>query len=386
MADGAGAVTIECVGGIAHVPRGVWDALANPPDRAFDPFMAWDFLEALEAAHCACAEEGWTPAHLVARDSSGRTQGVMPLYAKDHSQGEYVFDHSWADAFYRAGGRYYPKLQSAAPFTPATGRRILTIDFAIERALAEGAIALTKKLRASSLHATFVERTQAERLVGAGLMLRTGLQYHWSNDGYATFNDFLAALSSQKRKNIRKERQRAQEGLTIRRLQGSAITERDWDFFYRCYIDTGSRKWGTPYLNRAFFSLIGQRMADRVVLFVADEDGVPIASALNFLGGDTLYGRYWGCVRHREFLHFELCYYQAIDLAIELGLVRVEAGAQGAHKLARGYAPVPTYSVHWIAHGGLRDAIGNFLARETPAMNDEIEELDQHTPFKKENP
>jgi predicted N-acyltransferase len=384
MADGAGATAIECVGGIDAIAREEWDALANPPHRPFDPFLAWDFLEALEASRCASSEEGWTPAHLVARDGGGRTVGVMPLYAKDHSQGEYVFDHSWADAFYRAGGRYYPKLQCAVPFTPATGRRILTEDPALEAGLAQAAAGFAKTLRASSVHITFVEPAQAQRLRDAGLLVRTGLQYHWANDGYRTFDDFLAALSSQKRKNIRKERQRAQEGLTMKRLEGAALTEADWDFFFRCYMDTGARKWGSPYLNRAFFRLLGERMADRVVLFMAEEDGRPIASALNFLGGDTLFGRYWGCVRHRDFLHFELCYYQAIELAIERGLARVEAGAQGQHKLARGYAPVPTFSAHWIGHGGLRDAIANFLARETPAMIDEIEALDAHTPFKKD--
>lgn len=384
MADDGGAtVHVDIADKLSDVPREAWDALANPPGRPFDPFLSWDFLEALEATSCASAEEGWTPAHLIARSDGGALAGVMPLYVKHHSQGEYVFDHSWADALHRAGGRYYPKLQCAVPFTPATGRRVLTDDPRIEAALINAAVTLTRRARASSLHLTFVEPAQAERLGALGLLLRTGVQYHWHNDGYATFGDFLAALSSQKRKNIRKERARALEGLTVRRLRGADIKPADWDFFFRCYMDTGSRKWGSPYLNREFFHLIGERMADNIVLFIADQGGTPIASALNFLGGDTLFGRYWGCVRHQEFLHFELCYYQAIELAIELGLQRVEAGAQGQHKLARGYAPTATHSAHWIAHEGLRDAVAHYLKSETPAMIEEIEALDEHTPFKK---
>lgn len=385
MADDGGDLRIEIASTLGAVPRAQWDALANPPGRPFDPFLSWDFLEALEATQCACPEEGWTPAHLIARDGAGRAIGAAPLYAKTHSQGEYVFDHAWADALHRAGGRYYPKMLGAVPFTPATGRRILTGDPAIEAALAEAAVTLAKRARASSLHLIFVEPEQARRLEALGLMLRTGLQYHWANAGYASFADFLGALSSGKRKNIRKERAGAQAGLTIRRLRGDDIKAADWDFFFRCYMNTGSRKWGSPYLNRDFFALIGERMADHVVLFIADdESGNPIAAALNFLGGDTLYGRYWGRIAHRDFLHFELCYYQAIELAIELGLARVEAGAQGQHKLARGYAPTPTYSAHWIAHQGLREAIARYLREETPAMIEEIEALDAHTPFKKD--
>ncbi|MET0182098.1 MAG: GNAT family N-acetyltransferase, partial [Caulobacterales bacterium] len=384
MADGGGeALHVEVAESLTHIPRAEWDALANPPDRPYDPFLSWGFLEALESTSCACALEGWTPAHLIARDSSGALVGVVPLYLKDHSQGEYVFDHSWADAFYRAGGHYYPKLQGSVPFTPATGRRILTNDPSVEAALVEAATTLMRRAQASSLHFTFVDAEQTQRLNALGLMTRTGVQYHWFNAGYATFDDFLAALSSGKRKNIRKERQRVQHGLTIKRLQGADISSADWDFFYRCYMDTGSRKWGSPYLNRAFFEVIGERMADRILLFVAEENGNPIASAINFLGGDTLFGRYWGCVAYREFLHFELCYYQAIDFAIEHGLKRVEAGAQGQHKIARGYAPVPTYSLHAIAHPGLRSAISKFLEAETPAMIEEIETLAEHIPFKK---
>jgi predicted N-acyltransferase len=323
--------------------------------------------------------------HVLAHDAGGQLVGAMPLYLKNHSYGEYVFDRGWADALERAGGRYYPKLQSAAPFTPATGRRLLTAnpDPEIERALIAGALDVARQTSASSLHITFLTGEEQARVKQHGLMSRTGVQFHWDNAGYKTFADFLAVLSSGKRKTIRRERARACEGLDVKALIGSDITEAYWDFFFECYQDTGSRKWGSPYLNREFFSIIGERMADKIVLFVAEDSGRPIASALNFIGGDTLYGRYWGRVDEREFLHFELCYYRAIDLAIERGLKRVEAGAQGEHKLARGYAPVPTYSSHWIAHPGLREAVGRFLAQETPAMADEIEYLAEHTPFRK---
>jgi hypothetical protein len=295
-----------------------------------------------------------------------------------------VFDHGWADAFYRAGGSYYPKLQCAVPFTPVPGRRILARDIAVERALAQAAIALARRSGASSVHATFADRAACNRLKQLDYMTRIGLQYHWFNRDYATFGDFLSDLSSQKRKTIRRERQRASEGVTVKRLRGSDISKRDWDFFFRCYMDTGSRKWGSPYLNRDFFEIIAERMADSCVLFVAEADGAPVAAALNFIGGDALYGRYWGRVADVPFLHFELCYYQAIELAIELRLPRVEAGAQGEHKLARGYVPVETYSAHWIAHPGLRGAIARFLEAETPAVVNEAETLMESAPFKKD--
>jgi hypothetical protein len=295
-----------------------------------------------------------------------------------------VFDHGWADALQRAGGRYYPKLQCAVPFTPVPGRRILTQTPGVEQALAQAAIGLARRAGASSVHATFASAELCARLAPLGYMTRAGLQYHWFNRGYASFDDFLADLSSQKRKTIRRERARARAGLTIKRLRGSEITQHDWDFFFRCYMDTGSRKWGSPYLNREFFALLGERMADQCVLFVAEEDGHPLASALNLVGGEALYGRYWGRVADVPFLHFELCYYQAIELAIELGLPRVEAGAQGEHKLARGYVPAPTYSAHWIAHAGLREAVARYLEAETPAVVDEAEALMEHAPFRKE--
>ncbi len=382
--DGTDALTISVIGDLANIDRAAWDALANPADQPYDPFLSWDFLQALEESGCASTAKGWQPAHLIAREAGGAAVGAMPLYAKDHSYGEYVFDHAWADALQRAGGHYYPKLQCAVPFTPVPGRRILAREPEVQSALAQAAIGLAQRADASSVHATFAARELVERLAPLGYQTRAGLQYHWFNRGYATFAEFLADLSSQKRKSIRRERERAHEGLRIRRLRGAEITPRDWAFFFRCYIDTGSRKWGSPYLNRAFFDLLGQRMADQCVLFVAEElDGTPVASALNLIGGEALYGRYWGRVADVPFLHFELCYYQAIELAIELGLPRVEAGAQGEHKLARGYVPVQTYSAHWIAHEGLRNAVKHYLRQETPAVVEEAEVLADHTPFKK---
>jgi predicted N-acyltransferase len=366
-----------------NIERSAWDALANPAGAAYDPFLSWDFLQALEEAGCASAEKGWQAAHLVARDASRAIVGAMPLYAKDHSYGEYVFDHAWADALYRAGASYYPKLQCAVPFTPVPGRRIFTRDAAVERALALGAIGLAQRAGASSVHTTFADADLCARLAPLGYMTRAGIQYHWFNRGYESFDEFLSDLSAQKRKAIRRERSRARDGLTIRRLRGAEIEEPDWDFFFRCYMDTGSRKWGSPYLNRRFFTLLSERMADDCVLFIAERDGHPVASALNLVGGEALFGRYWGRVADAPFLHFELCYYQAIDLAIELKLPRVEAGAQGDHKLARGYVPVPTYSAHWIAHPGLRQAVRRYLEAETPAVADEAEALHQQTPFKK---
>ncbi len=382
--DGSDSLTLHVLGGLREIAREQWDALANPPAAPFDPFLSWDFLEALESSNCATPQTGWAPAHLVARDASGAAVGAMPLYAKAHSYGEYVFDHGWADAMQRAGGRYYPKLQGAVPFTPVPGRRVFARAAAVEAALARGAIGIAQRMRGSSVHITFAHEDLCARLKPLGFMTRAGLQYHWFNQGYPTFADFLSALSSQKRKVIRRERERAQDGVTIRRLVGDEIKERDWDFFFRCYMDTGSRKWGSPYLNRKFFLLLGERVAPRCVLFVAEIGRKPIASALNLLGSEALYGRYWGRVVDVPFLHFELCYYQAIELAIELKLARVEAGAQGEHKLARGYTPTATYSAHWIASPGLRDAVARYLAAETPAVMEERELLAEHAPFKKD--
>ncbi|MGE3302496.1 MAG: GNAT family N-acetyltransferase [Hyphomonadaceae bacterium] len=387
MDGSAGGLSVSIAQALAEVPRAEWDAVANPPGRPYDPFLSWDFLEALESSGCVTARTGWAPHHVLVKDSSGRLIGAAPLYLKSHSMGEYVFDRGWADALNRAGGRYYPKLQGAVPFTPATGRRLLQAgdDPGIERALAGGALELMRLAKASSIHFTFLTQPEAARLGDLGFLTRTGVQFHWENAGYATFQDFLASLSSIKRKNIRRERARGSEGLDIRALSGGDLTERAWDVFFACYQDTGARKWGSPYLNRRFFSMIGERMADRIILFLAAEpDGRPVATALNFIGGDTLYGRYWGRLADRDFLHFELCYYRAIDEALARGLKRVEAGAQGEHKLARGYAPVATYSSHWIAHAGLRNAVADFLEHEQPAVAEEIEILAEHTPFKKD--
>jgi len=382
--DGTDALTVTVLGELGKVERAVWDGFANPADKPYDPFISWDFLQALEETGCASPATGWQPVHLIAHDVGGAAVGVMPLYAKDNSYGEYVFDHAWADALYRAGGQYYPKLQCASPFTPVPGRRILAPDPHVERALAQAAIAFAQRTEASSAHITFADQAMVERLKPLGFLPRIGIQYHWFNHGYARFEDFLADLSSQKRKTIRRERARACEGLTINRLRGADIKARDWDFFFRCYQDTGARKWGSPYLNRDFFEMLGERLGDTCVLFLAEADGRPVASALNLIGGEALYGRYWGRVADVPFLHFELCYYQAIDLAIELGLPRVEAGAQGEHKLARGYVPAHTYSAHWIAHDGLRHAVARYLSAETPALVDEAETLADHTPFKKD--
>ncbi|UPT64580.1 MAG: GNAT family N-acetyltransferase [Hyphomonadaceae bacterium JAD_PAG50586_4] len=381
--DGTEALTISVIGDLANIERTAWDALANPADAPFDPFLSWDFLQALEESGCATAASGWQPAHLIAREVGGAIVGAMPLYAKDHSYGEYVFDHAWADAMHRAGGNYYPKLQCAVPFTPVPGRRIFAKDQAVQAALAQGAIGLAQRAGGSSVHTTFASVEQCQRLAPLGYLTRVGLQYHWFNHDYSSFADFLADLSSQKRKTIRRERERASESVRIKRLQGDDIKAHDWDFFFRCYMDTGSRKWGSPYLNRKFFDLLGERMRDKCVLFIAEADGTPIAAALNLIGGEALYGRYWGRIADVQFLHFELCYYQAIDVAIELKLPRVEAGAQGDHKLARGYVPAPTYSAHWIAHSGLRSAIAHYLEAETPAIVNEAEVLAEHTPFKK---
>lgn len=386
MADGAReGFDVSVAASLDAVTPAEWDALANPPGARRDPFVSHTFLKCLEDSGSVGARSGWDPAHVLARNAGGRLMGAMPLYLKSHSYGEYVFDHSWADAMRRAGGRYYPKLQGAVPFTPVTGRRLFASSPEAERALVAGALSAAQTLKASSVHVTFLTQDEWTRLGGLGFLQRTGVQFHWENAGYGSFADFLAALSSAKRKTIRRERERAVDGLVVKCLRGAEITDAYWDFFFRCYMDTGARKWGSPYLNRDFFALLGERMGDDCVLFVAEADGRPVASALNLLGSDTIYGRYWGCVADVPFLHFELCYYRAIDFAIEHGLSRVEAGAQGEHKLLRGYAPVPTYSAHWIAHPGLREAIADYLSRERPAIADEIEALDAHTPFRKDN-
>jgi len=356
-----------------------WDRLAG----ASNPFMSHAFLTALEDSGSVGAGTGWSPAPLVLEDGHGRLLGALPSYIKSHSQGEYVFDHAWADAWQRAGGHYYPKLQIAAPFTPATGPRLLLDDEAYAAPLLRAAESLCLQHDLSSAHATFLEPAQRHLFEQAAWLLRNDIQFHWENRGYASFEDFLAQLSSRKRKDLRKERARAQEGVEIRHLTGADLRPDHWDAFWEFYQDTGARKWGHPYLTRAAFDLFGERMGERVLLVLAYEGGEPIAGALNFIGADTLYGRYWGCTRDKPFLHFELCYYQAIDAAIARGLARVEAGAQGGHKLARGYEPVRTWSAHWIADAGFREAVGDFLEREREGVAQESLYLGTRTPFRK---
>ncbi|MFN3211647.1 MAG: GNAT family N-acetyltransferase [Henriciella sp.] len=376
------------ISGLDEVAPETWNRLANPPSLPFDPFLTWEFLEAMESSGAAQPETGWSPCHILVEGPGEDVLAAMPLYAKTHSQGEFVFDHSWADAYERAGGSYFPKLLSAVPFTPVTGRRFLVPpgpdQGRLENALLSAAIQIAAQNDFSSLHINFVEPDFANQMGETGLLVRTAQQFHWHNDGYADFSDFLAALSSAKRKNLRKERAKAQAGLTFKHLTGEAITEQDWDAFFEFYMDTGSRKWGYPYLNRDTFTLLGERLADKILLIMAYDGDVPIAGALNLIGSDTLYGRYWGCSNPRPFLHFETCYYQAIDYAIENGLRSVEAGAQGGHKLARGYAPVTTHSAHWIAHKGLREAIDHYLERERQAVEHESAYLEKRTPFKKD--
>ena len=358
---------------VADIGREAWDACAAPTG---DPFLSFDFLDACEASGSAVPSRGWAGRHLSLRDPDGSVRGVMPLWLKGHSQGEYVFDHSWADAYERAGGRYYPKLLAAVPFTPVTGPRFLAHPdadaAAVRQALLQGAVALTERLGVSSLHVNFPSRPDWEALGEAGLLQRQDMQYVWRNGGYATFDDFLAALSSNRRKTIRRERRDAQAGLDIRVLTGADITETHWDAFFAFYTDTGERKWGRPYLTRDFFTRLGATMADRIALIMAFRDGDAIAGALNLIGRDALYGRQWGALEEVPFLHFELCYYQAIDFAISHGLARAEAGAQGEHKIARGYLPSPVYSAHFIADPALRGPVARYLEGERPAVEAEI--------------
>ena len=369
-----------------------WDACACPEvqsggsDRPIDPFTAHRFLHALEASGSVGKGTGWEP-HYLTVHQDGQIIACAPLYAKGHSQGEYVFDHSWAHALEDAGGRYYPKLQIAVPFTPATGRRFLTRPGHEAQGLAaliQGAVQVGADNGLSSLHVTFC--TEDEAIAGdkIGLIHRLGQQYHWEDNGYADFDGFLKSLSSRKRKNIRKERATAQGfGGEIIALTGAALDDAHWDAFWHFYQDTGARKWGSPYLTREFFDEVHRTMADDILLVMAERAGVPVAGALNFIGRDTLFGRYWGAREHHPCLHFELCYYQAIDHALAMGLSRVEAGAQGDHKLARGYMPVPTHSLHWIADPGFRDAVADFVTREAAVIGEDIEILTEMGPFKR---
>jgi predicted N-acyltransferase len=353
-----------------------------------NPFISHDFLASLEESGCATVRTGWLGRHLLVEDETGTVLAAMPAYLKNHSRGEYVFDHGWAEAFERAGGDYYPKLQAAVPFTPVTGPRLLVREGpsaeAARQALVAGALEIVKRDQASSLHITFPNERDWRYLTGLGFLARTDRQFHWLNEGYASFEDFLGALSSRKRKTIHRERRDAQAGVEIVRLTGNDITEDAWDAFFAFYMDTGARKWGSPYLNRRFFSIAGDRMRDRILLVMAKHSGRYIAGALNFLGSDTIFGRYWGATEHRPFLHFEVCYYQAIEFAIERGLTVVEAGAQGAHKLARGYRPVPTYSAHYIANASFRRAVADYLERERQYVEAESDELSALTPFRRD--
>jgi predicted N-acyltransferase len=372
-------VTARIAHGVASLPAAEWDDCAG----IGNPFVSHAFLSALEASGSVGGQSGWQALPIVIDGADGRAAAIAPAYAKSHSQGEYVFDHGWADAWERAGGRYYPKLQVAVPFSPVPGPRLLLRDPAQAPALIAAIEAVVDQNRLSSAHATFVAPDQLPVFEAAGWLIRAGTQFHWSNAGYAGFDDFLSQLASRKRKAIRKERAAAVAGLTIRHVSGADITEADWDAFWAFYQDTGSRKWGQPYLTRRFFSLLGQTMADACLLIFAERDGRPIAGALNLIGADTLYGRYWGCREDVPFLHFELCYYQAIDAAIARGLRTVEAGAQGEHKLARGYLPVATWSAHYIPDPGFRNAIADFLVRERGAVEHEQEFLGELGPFRR---
>ncbi|MBM6577058.1 N-acetyltransferase [Microvirga sp. SRT01] len=372
-------ITARLADGVRSIAAAEWDACAG----SGNPFVSHAFLSALEESGSVGGRSGWQPIPIVVDDADGRPAAIAPAYAKSHSQGEYVFDHGWADAWERAGGAYYPKLQVASPFSPVPGPRLLLRDDSYAPALIGGLEAVVDQHGLSSAHATFVTEAQVPLFEAAGWLIRQGVQFHWANDGYTTFDDFLTALASRKRKAIRKERAAAVEGLTIRHLIGRKIEAHHWDAFWTFYQDTGNRKWGRPYLTRSFFPLLGETLGERVLLILAERDGVPIAGALNLIGGDALYGRYWGAREEVPFLHFELCYYQAIDAAITRGLARVEAGAQGEHKLARGYVPVPTWSAHYIPDPNFRRAIADFLERERAGVEAEADYLAELAPFKK---
>lgn len=369
-------LTVQAHSGIAEIGREAWDTCAR---ASGDPLVSYDFLHACEGSGSAVPAQGWAARHLSLRDDGNAILGVMPLYLKGHSQGEYVFDHSWAEAYQRAGGRYYPKLLGAVPFTPATGPRLLVHPDAepdtVRRSLVQGALGLTEQIGVSSLHINFPTRQEWLDMGEAGMLLRQDMQFVWNNDGYADFDAFLAALSSGRRKTIRRERRDARSDLDIRVLTGSEITEAHWDAFFAFYLDTGSRKWGRPYLTRAYFSMIGETMADRIALVLAFRNDQAIAGALNFIGRDALYGRQWGTLEDVPFLHFELCYYSAIEFAIKRGLSRVEAGAQGEHKIARGYLPTPVYSAHHIADPALREPVRRYLDHERKSVSEAIEEM-----------
>jgi uncharacterized protein len=405
-------LTVRLVHSIGDVQAEAWDACANPQpvDAAaagtsdaprdgndaclstlgagYNPFISHDFLSALELSRSVGARSGWQPMHLLAEDADGTLRGVVPCYAKSHSRGEYVFDYGWAEAYEHAGGSYYPKLQISVPFTPATGRRLLVRSgpraAAVQVSLADALIEVCRRCDASSVHVTFPTEQEWRLLGEHGFLMRTHQQFHWENGGYDTFDSFLGALASRKRKTIRRERQDSLSGgIEVHWLTGSDLSEGVWDAFFDFYMETGSRKWGRPYLTRAFYSLVGEKMCDRILLVMAKRAGRWIAGAINFIGSDTLFGRHWGAIEHHPFLHFELCYYQAIQYAIEHKLARVEAGAQGEHKIARGYLPRTTYSAHYVRDLGLRRAIADFLKRERAYVAAAAEELSEAAPFRK---
>jgi uncharacterized protein len=404
------ALAVRLENRIANIPADAWDACANPAihesessdrtysgtkscasllGRGYNPFISHAFLSSLEESGSVRARGGWQPMHLVATDPAKNIIGVVPCYVKSHSRGEYVFDYGWAEAYERAGGSYYPKLQVSVPFTPATGRRLLVrpgmLADAVESALADTLIDVCGRCHASSVHVTFPTEREWNLLATRGYLRRTHQQFHWENAGYESFEAFLAALASRKRKAIRREREQAlADNITVHWLTGSDLTESVWDAFFGFYMETGSRKWGRPYLTRSFYSLVGEKLRDRILLVMAKRRGRWIAGAINFIGFDTLFGRHWGAIEHHAFLHFELCYYQAIQYAIESKLARVEAGAQGEHKISRGYLPTTTYSAHYILDPHLRRAIDEFLSRERAYVAAAGEELAEFAPFRKE--
>ncbi len=388
-ADTRGEMTLRVIESLSEIDAALWDRLARvDPATSINPFLSHAFLTCLEEARCVGRKAGWLPQHLVLSNEAGEVIAAAPAYLKSHSQGEYVFDQGWADAFQRAGGSYYPKLQMSVPFTPVTGPRLLVgagpdAEW-LRHALGEAMKGYVEATGVSSAHATFLTDPDRAALSDDAFLQRTDQQFHFINRGYGSYEAFLETLASRKRKALRKERRDAlANGITIERLTGSALTEEAWDAFFGFYQDTGSRKWGRPYLNRAFFSLLGQRLGDNVLLVMAKRDGRYIAGALNLVGAGRIFGRYWGCVEDHPFLHFEVCYHQAIDYAIEHGLEVVEAGAQGEHKLARGYEPVTTHSAHYIAHPGLRNAVASYLERERRDVERLHDLLSDHTPFRK---
>jgi len=384
MPDGTEPVAVKVLSSLKEVSAAEWDACAGTAN----PFVSHAFLSALEESGSVKPQAGWQPQHLIIENAAGEITACAPLYLKYHSYGEYVFDWSWADAYQRAGGNYYPKLLCAVPFSPVPGPRLLIHPKADPerntQALLGAMVQLAEQHKVSSVHVNFVEADVWKTMGDLGFLRRTGHQFHWLNDGYQTFDDFLSALNSRKRKAIKKERREfAAQPVQLRTVTGTDITEAHWDALYAFYLDTSSRKWGEPYLNREFFSLLGKNLADKVVLFMAELDGTPLAAAFNLVGEDALYGRYWGCAEDYKFLHFEACYYRAIDYAIEHGLAKVEAGAQGSHKVQRGYLPTHTYSAHWIADQGLAQAISKFLDHERTMIDHEIAGYGEQSPFKK---